>query len=121
LSAVIEKPDLPLWPGPYCESQARKQAAAQGKIGPPFLDIKPKDMRVDRLTDEVALVTFHLGKEPRFQRLQLLAWRLPKGTNSVAARTQGAAGTSPNSLQATETIAGGVAIPLRVQTPLQSP
>jgi hypothetical protein len=63
--------------------RARKQAAAQGKARPPFLDIKPEDLRIDRLTDEVALVTFRLGKEPRLSRRTIVLQRFSNGWKIV--------------------------------------
>lgn len=62
---------------------SRKQAAAQGKTTPPFLNIKPEDMRVDRLTDEVAVVTFHLHAEPRLGRRTIILQKFPNGWKIV--------------------------------------
>ena len=70
-----------VWQGTF--DRVRKQAAAQGKARPPFLDIKPEDMRVDRLTDEVALVTFRLGKEPRLGRRTIVLQRFSNGWKIV--------------------------------------
>ncbi len=62
---------------------ARKQAAGRGKTAPPFMEIKPKDMRIDRVTDEVAVVTFHLGTEPRLNRRTFVLQKFPNGWKIV--------------------------------------
>lgn len=62
---------------------SRKRAAAQGKTSPPFLNIKPENMRLERLTDEVALVTFHLGTEPRLNRRTIVLQRFSDGWKIV--------------------------------------
>ena len=63
--------------------RGRKQAAGEGKTSPPFLDIKLKDIRIDRLTNEVAVVTFHLGAEPRLNRRTFILQRFPAGWKIV--------------------------------------
>ena len=62
---------------------SRKRAAAQGKTDPPFLNINPEDVRVDRLTNEVALVTFHLGTEPQLNRRTVVLQRFSNGWKIV--------------------------------------
>jgi ketosteroid isomerase-like protein len=62
---------------------SRKQASERGRTTPPFLDIKPADTRIDRLTDEVAVVTFHLGAEPRLNRRTLILQKFGNGWKIV--------------------------------------
>jgi len=45
---------------------------------PPYLDIAPRDLRVDRLSADVALVTFHLGADPSPGR-RTIVWRREPG------------------------------------------
>ena len=61
----------------------RKQAAGRGKTAPPFINIQPKDIRIDRLTDDVAVVTFHLGVEPGLNRRTIVLQRFPNGWKIV--------------------------------------
>jgi SnoaL-like domain len=63
--------------------QARKRATGEGRKNPPFLDIKPKDLRIDRLTDDVAVVTLHLGTEPRLNRRTIVLQKFSNGWKIV--------------------------------------
>ena len=63
--------------------QARKRAVGGGKTTPPFLDIRPKDMRIDRLDDQVAVVTFHLNAEPKLNRRTIVLQKFPAGWKIV--------------------------------------
>ena len=61
----------------------RKQAAGQGKTSPPYLDIKPNDVRIDQLKPDIAVVTFHLGSDPNLNRRTLVLQKLPTGWKIV--------------------------------------
>jgi ketosteroid isomerase-like protein len=48
--------------------------ARSGRNAPPYLSIMPRDLRVDRLSADAALVTFHLGADPWPGR-RTVVWR----------------------------------------------
>ena len=49
----------------------------------PYLHVEPRDLRVDRLGPDVALVTFHLGEGPWANRRTLVWRREPAGWRIV--------------------------------------
>ena len=44
------------------------------KTGPPYLNVQPQQMRIDRVSQDVAIVSFHLKNGPRVDR-RTLVWR----------------------------------------------
>jgi ketosteroid isomerase-like protein len=58
------------WAGVF--DRIRKQS---GRSGPPYIDLQPKDLRIDQLSPDVALVTFHLEDGKMLDRRTLVLKR----------------------------------------------
>jgi ketosteroid isomerase-like protein len=57
--------------------------AASGRTTAPYMDLRPKDLRIQMLSDEIALVTFHLIDGATISRRTLVFKRFPGGWKIV--------------------------------------
>jgi ketosteroid isomerase-like protein len=56
---------------------------SSGRTGPPYMNLNPLDLRVERLSEDVALVTFHLVDGSTVNRRTLVFKRYPEGWKIV--------------------------------------
>ena len=57
--------------------------ASSGRSSPPYMDLKPRDLRIQFLSPDVALVTFHLFDWPATGRRSVILKRFPDGWKIV--------------------------------------
>lgn len=56
---------------------------SSGRISPPFMDLRPRDLRIEKLSEDVGLVTFHLVDDTTVSRRTLIFKRYPDGWKIV--------------------------------------
>jgi ketosteroid isomerase-like protein len=64
------------------------------KSGPPYLDVQPQQMRIDRLSEDVAVVSFHLKNGTRIDR-RTFVWKLFSGGWKIVHLHASTANTAP--------------------------